>query len=280
MKLPNNSNYMLSMVNHKGTYQLTEDIELKISKDYENNLRERNPQLGRVEAVPEDNPYNLQVGDIVAVNHFTFYGDIGKDRAFNLQEHVEIEGVKLFRVALRQIYFKYNDQIPEPCEDFILCRQIEEETTASGIHLISKPEKNRAIVTHGDWKDKEVLLLDNALYLVTLDRVDYYKVRKDEVVAFIENGDAIPINKNIVVEYVPEKGHPLFDLSLMKKPNNLMAKVIKKCVSFKWNEDCQMTVEGLDYPKDGEYAQVYRNQGVEYNGYRVISGDTILYKYE
>src|SRR5580698_1041611 len=93
--------YLLSMVNHKETYELTDEVTLHIDKRFENNLRERNPQLGRVECIGDDNPYGLEVGDIVAVNHFTFYGDIGSDKGYILKDHVEVDGVKLFKAVLR-----------------------------------------------------------------------------------------------------------------------------------------------------------------------------------
>ncbi len=282
MLTPNEGIYLLSMIDHKSTYRLADDLEISISKEFENNLRERNPQLGLVEFIPGDNPLELKVGDVVAVNHFTFFGDIGKNKSFNIQDHTVLEDKKIFKVLPRQIYFKYNNETPEPLKDYILCQEVEIEDTVTYVDGEFKHEKKwkqTSVVTHGDWKGKTILVLPNSFYLVTIGKTDYYKVRKDEVVAFIEYGEIVPINKNIVVEYVPEKEHPFLDLSMVKKPIDVMAKVIKKPVSDEWNEIVGLIVCGITTP-EGDYCQVYRNQGVAYKGYRVVSGDMIIFKYE
>lgn len=255
----NKGTYLLSMIDHKSEYQLNDDITLQIDKTFENNLRERNPQLGMVEAICEENDLNLKVGDIVAVQHFTFYGDIGTNKSFELKEHVVHDGKKLFRAYEWQIFFTYNDNVAQPIGNFILCETVDEDKSQSGIILESKPHKNKAIVTHGDNDLKPgdiVLVLDNALYSITLDKHEYFKVKKDEVVAILKGDEIIPINGNVVIEYLPEKEN-LLDLSWCKKINNITAK-----------------------KESGELLQVYRNQGVKYQDKRIIDEEMILWHYE
>lgn len=251
---PYEATYLLSVVNHKETYELTEDITIQIDKSYENNLRERNPQLGIVEAVPSDNTLQLAIGDIVAVNHFTFYGDVGANRSFTEKEHVVLNGVKLFKAVPRQIFFKYNTRSPEPIGDFTLVEKLIEPIEHFGVYF-GDEEK---IMNNG----QQVLTLPNALYSITLDKVEYLKVRKDEIVATVENGVVIPVGDTVLIEYLPEKEHALYGV---KKNNNLSAKVL---------------MSNLPHIHPGETIQVYRNQGVEYAGKRVIGEDSILWKYE
>jgi co-chaperonin GroES (HSP10) len=248
--------YLLSMIDHKATHQLTDEITLEIDKSFENNLRERNPQLGKVEAIPDDNFLKLEIGDTVAVQHFTFYGDIGTNKSFALQPHVKHDGKLLFKAHQWQIFFKYNNNVPEPLDGFILCDNVEEDQSESGIILESKPHKNKAIVTfgHNEFKVGDiVLVLDNALYSITLDKKEYFKVRTDEVVAKLDGDKIIPVNNNMLIEYLPEK-ESIFDLSFVKKTNNLTAK-----------------------KDNGDLVQVYRNQGVKYGDKRIISEDMIAF---
>lgn len=255
----NKGTYLLSMIDHKAEYQLNDDITLQIDKTFENNLRERNPQLGIVEALPDDNFYNLKIGDTVVVHHFTFYGDIGANKSFQLQDHITCEGKKLFRVYEWGIFCTYNNGKIQPVDNFILCNTVDEDKSQSGIILESKPHKNKAIVTYGDNDLKAgdtVLVLDNALYSITLDKHEYFKVKKDEVVAILKGDEIVPVNGNMIIEYLPEKENML-DLSWCKKTNNVTAK-----------------------KESGELLQVYRNQGVKYQDKRIIDSEMILWKYE
>jgi hypothetical protein len=289
--------YILSPINHKETYKLTDDTEIFISKKFENNLRERNPQLGIVEAVCEDNSYNLNVGDIVAVNHFTFYGDIGKDKSFILQDHVEYEGKKLFRVIPRQIFFKYNNQTPEPVGNFILCQNVEEKETLGfdpnrGTFFKTNYFDQKGTVAFGNDKFKkgdEVLVLKSAFYLVTLDKVDYFKVREDEIVAKEIDGEAVPVGNNFMVEYLPDEyqnGYsPLLVGTGVHITNNVSATVTKVSNEPVLSEVLLAYTEEKELGWRGEVAagdklQVYRQQGVPFNNKWIINQDNVVYSYE
>lgn len=283
----NPSTYILSPIDHKKTVELTPDLSIYIDKSYENNLRERNPQLGTVEGICDDNPYNLKVGDIVAVNHRTFYGNIGENKGFIAKDHFEIDGKKYFKVLTEQIFFKYNNKTPELLGAYIICEGVKErvelkmEANKDLNFYRQKEFKQRGTIMYGDEylpKGTEVLVLKNAFYLITLDRIDYFKVRKDEVVAKIINEEAIPVGKHLVIEYVPEiTTHAFLDLSMVKKPNTVKAKVLsgpsltpKQMIRFK--------LEGN--PVIGETILAWRNQGVEFNGKRIIDSEMIVGVYE
>lgn len=247
--LPNT--YLLSPVLHKDTYELENGVLLAIDKSFENNLRERNPQLGTVEGLPDNNWLNLKVGDLIAVNHFTFYGDIGENKTFKLKEHVIHDGKMIFPAVERQMFFKYNDKTPETLPGYLICDWVVEPEEHFGVYF---GERKYILCTHGKYKGKEIKALNNAMYLITLDKQKYYKVREDEVVW----ADGELVGDWMVVEYLPEK-ETLLDLSLAKKNNNLTA----KCVKGKY---------------EGQLLQVYRNQGVEWDGKRIIDEDMILWE--
>lgn len=245
--LPNT--YLLSPILHKDSYELENGVVLAIDKSFENNLRERNPQLGTVEGLPDNNWLNLKIGDIIAVNHFTFYGDIGQDKSFKLKDHFTHEGKIIFPVGERQMFFKYNDKIPETLPGYLICDYNIEAEEHFGVYF---GEIKYIVCTHGKYTGKEIKTLNNAMYLITLDKKQYYKVREDEVVWV--DGDVI--GDWMVVEYLPEK-ETFLDLSLVKKSNNLTV----KCIKGKY---------------EGKTLQVYRNQGVEWDGKWIIDEEMII----
>lgn len=262
--------YLLSLINHKEEYQLTDDVVLYIDKSYENNLRERNPQLGRVEALPEDNYLGLSVGDTVAVNHFTFFGDIDKERRTTLKSHVIHEGIKLFKANERQIFFKYNDKIVEPLPGYEVCCNVKEIFELKFIDTTASIERNKKFdkvgtIAYGERSGTNILVKSNAFYLITLDGIDYFKVRQDEIVATIKDEIITPELDTLLVEYLPEKIHAFLDLSLCKPLNNITTRVLVS------------RIKGIE---PGELIQVWRNNGVEYNGKWLIDEEIICWRYE
>lgn len=259
--------YLLSVIDHKSTHQIQgTDITLLISKSMENNFRERNPQLGRVEAVGEDNPLNLSVGDTVAVNHRTFYhANVGPDKSFLPKEFVEHDGVKIFRAELSQILFKYNNHKPELLPGQIICSGVEERKilgfdTNTGEFIWSKEFVNEGTVLYGNDKfqeGKKILVSKFGFYLVTLDGVDYFKVHENQVVAFVENGEAIPTPGNSLVKYDTVVEHAFLDLSHVKPLNNITAT-----------------------DTNGNRMQVWRNNGVEWNGHWIINEEMIVWRWK
>ena len=262
----NAGTYLLSIIDHKQYYHIDgTDIDLYIDKAAENNFRERNPQLGLVEAVcEEDNPFGLKVGDIVAVNHRTFFrAEVGPHRGFIYQDHVEWEGKLLFKVNPYFIFFKYNNRTPEVLPGYVICEAVEEvdelkyeQNEAKFFHVKSFAQVGTIKYGNGIYQPgKKVLVKKSAFYLITLDKVDYFKVRESEIVAFIDGDETIPTDGNEVVEYYQDElKHAIFDLSTVKKNNHVTAK-----------------------RQDGTLIQVWRNNGVPYNGKWVIDADCYIF---
>lgn len=276
--------YILSPILHKDSYTMDNGIVLFIDKSYENNLRERNPQLGRVEALPDDNWLSLCIGDIVCVYHFTFYGDIGKDRSFTFKDHYEEGGIKYFPVKEEQMFFKYNNRIPEMLPGYLLCNGIAERdilnwnpNTCEFFH--TKELEQRGVVTHTDGSfeiGSDVLVLRNSFYSITLDKVEYFRVRRREIVATIENDEAIPTDDNLLVEYLPteEQSHYKYWKSKgveidWRNYKNVDARVIrgggKKVFGLPWVTD-----------SSGDILMVYINQGVKWKDMWVLTDDDMM----
>jgi signal peptidase I len=228
------TNYLLSIIDHKSTYDLA-GVTIEMQKQYENNLRERNPQMGRVEAVPNDNPLHLNVGDVVVVNHFTFYGDIGEDKSFIVKPHLLYEGIRVFRAEERQIFFRMNGDLIECMPDYIICDYRVEPEEHFGVYF---GEKKWIECTHGKYAGKEVVTLKNSMYLITIGKTDYYKVRTDEVVWC----DGV-VGDYLLVRLLPEKEHEIFTI----KSNNQTA----------------IAMTGCGQVMAGDVIQIYRNQGIE-----------------
>lgn len=296
MKVASSGTYILTMINHKEEYHIdTADgvgIDLVISKSYENNLRERNPQLGRVEAVCDVNPLQLQVGDIVAVNHFTFYGDIGENKSFTLQPHFEYEGQRYFKVYPRQIYFKYNYKVPQPVGDVILCSNVATKDTLgfdpnSGAFFHTSEFVQRGIVAYGNGSIEtgdEILTLRSAMYLITLDKIDYFKVLRSEVVGIIRGEEVYPYGDSLLVRYKADEyqnGYsPLLYGTGIAMSNNVTAEVVRtnelpkdQYLVYKGNHKFDFT----EMPNVGDTVQVYRNQGVPFGDCWIVSPESVLY---
>lgn len=253
--------YLLSEIDHKSEIEMS-GIILTIINSSQNNFRDRNPQLGKVEAICEyDNPLQLRVGDIVAVNHRTFYkAQVGpQGHRFQHQDHCDHEGVKLFRPLTEHIYFKYNNKSPELIPGYIICANVEEHDilgfdTNTGDFLHKKEFKQEGTILVGNDRYPSgalVHVLKYAFYLVTLDKVDYFKVKESEIVVL----DGKPAPGYFAVEYLEEiKEHPLLDLSHMNKSNMLHAKT-----------------------DQGELLYVWGNQGISLDGKQVISEDNVIF---
>ncbi len=281
------STYILSIIDHKAHHEIQvggDVIDLLVDKSYENNLRERNPQLGRVEAVGDDNPYGLIVGDIVAVNHRTFYGNIGDNRAFIVKDHFEMDGKWFFKVLCEQILFKYNNKTPEPLGDTIICTEVSElselrSEANKDINFYRYKEFGQfGTVLCGDSDlpcGTRVLTLKYAFYLVTLDGMDYFKVKKSEIVGRISGEDIVPVGKYILIEYIePEKRHAFLDLSFVKKELGVKARILASN-TLPISEMINWRTE----TPSGDVL-VFRNQGVEYNGKRLIDIESIIWRFE
>ena len=256
--------YLLSLIDHKSEIEIA-GIMLTIINSAQNNFRDRNPQLGKVEAICEDdNPLQLVVGDIVAVNHRVFYkAQVGaQGHRFEYQDYCEWGGIKLFRPLTEHIYFKYNNKTPELLPGNIICHKVEEHDILgfdvnSGAFLHNKEFKQEGVVLIGNDTypvGSKVSVLKHAFYLITLDKVDYFKVMESEVVIL----DGKPAPGYFAVEYLEEeKEHALLDLSAMKKSGMVNA-----------------------ITDNGELVYVWRGQGLLLGNKRVINEDNIAWHYE
>ncbi len=245
------NNYLLSIIDHKSTYELAPGVALEMQKHLENNLRERNPQMGRVEAIPEPNPLALSVGDVVIVNHFTFYGDIGPDKAFIVQPHLLYEGIRVFRADERQIFFRMLSSGKLECmPDYIICDYRIEAEEHFGVYF---GDRKYVVCTHGEWAGRECVVLKNAMYLVTVERDNYYKVRKDEVV-WVEGIGVV--GDNLLVRLLPEREHEIF--------------------TVKTNNQTAIALTALGDVMVGDVLQIYRNQGMETGDGYVVGSETII----
>ncbi len=293
--LPNT--YILSPILHKDEVQVTPDIKLAIDKSYTNNLRDRNPQLGVVEAIcEEDNPLALKVGDIVACNHFTFYGDIGVNRSFQLQPHVEFDGKLLFKVNPYSIFFKYNSpQQPEPLGDIVICTGVAEKdilgfdpNQGTFFHNSEFVQRGTVLAGGGFESGDEILTLSNSMYLIELDRTDYWKCRRNEVVAVVRDGTPYPTSGNIVIEYLPDEyqnGYsPLLVGTGVHISNNVGARVVSVADTYS-NDPILIWKGGENFgwkaaPEVGDTVQAYRGQGVPFGNYWIVNKDNLCYGYE
>lgn len=281
----NQGKYILSMLDHKRVHKLADGTEIYLLAEYNNNLRERNPQLGVVEAIPDGNWLELAVGDTVAVNHFTFCGNIGKDKGYILKEHFEMDGKKYFPAVETQIFFKYNNKTPQVLPGYVLHTGVEEKKTLhqdpNTLEFYYTSEYGqRGVITHGNGiyqPGKESIVLKNAFYGITLDGAAYFKTKESEVVAFVEDGEAAPTGNNILVEYLPEEfqSNYLYGKRIglwldWQSYKNCDAKVIKGRVKhcIEWN----VRKPGLS----GRILSVFRNQGVKFNGQWILTDNDMI----
>ncbi|WP_298845481.1 hypothetical protein [uncultured Clostridium sp.] len=247
--------------------------EIFIAKDWENNLRTRNCQLGIVECLTTNNPLNLCLGDIVFVNHFTFHGDIGENRSFTLIDHVKHDGKLLFKVPVRNIYFKYNEGQIEPIGDMVIIESILTDATSSiGLELQQAQYKDRGKVVYA--KDtsligKTVLVEKNALYGIEIKQENLFKVMKEEIAGIIESFEGeeeiFPTAGRVLLEdHDDEIKSSFIDLSMVKRGNTIKAKVIR-CGELD-------KVQRLDeWIKDGDMVLRFRSYGVRFKDQVIVA---------
>lgn len=235
------SGYLVSgELDQKEKHKLTETVEIYIARDFENNLRKRNPQVGTVEALPLNNPLDLQVGDKVLVNHWTFFGDIGDTRDYVLQPHVKHEEVKLFPITPREIYAKVVDGELIPVTGTLFCEKVVKEETVGGIYAGEEEIRDRGIVTHGSERypvGTELVTKTHALYGVEFEGKEYFRLFEDHIMAVVKNGFYEPVEGHVLVKDLPEKES---DIILTEVPKDVKAEVI-------WSSDARLDVGDTVY---------------------------------
>lgn len=223
---------MEGKLNHKEEYELDNGTTLYIAKEYENNLLERNCQIGYIRGIPEDNPYNLKIGDEVFVHHMVFFGEIAehtKSYTYN-PDHFPYDDKLLFKCELQDMYFKLNGEEIIPLGDILLMDPIVEEDIRSGIYLGEVKHKDIAKVINGNgyFNDGEILFVEkNSLYPITINKQKYFRLRANLVMGVTNGDELIPTKGRIVVkDIVEERTHSFLDLSMMKEEKFIKAKVI------------------------------------------------------
>lgn len=189
-----NEQYLLSpILDHKTKVDIA-GIEILISKDWENNLRLRNCQMGIVEAIPEENPLRLSVGDIVFTHHFVFNLDIGRNRSFIFRPHVEVDGKKIFRADPRTIFLKLEGDEITQLGDVIVLAPVPYNEQASTFDLVGHfKDRGRIIYPTEGYEVGDVVLVEkNALYPLDLRGKNVFKIYRGEIVGKITGEEVLP----------------------------------------------------------------------------------------
>lgn len=209
------SHYLVEgLLDHKEKYDLAGN-EIFIDKTYENNLRERNPNLGIVYGLSKENTLKLNVGDYVITSHFAFTGGIGVNKSYEMNDHVVVDGKKLFKIHPNDIHFTYNDKVIAPIGTYLGVEQVEDTIEQSGIMTtVLHKDRGRVIYPNcGIPYGTEVLLEQHALYEVNFDKKTFYRIRESEIVGIITEEKTEGIPAEDLLQY---KDNPLLMLMMQK----------------------------------------------------------------
>lgn len=174
-------------------------IELFISNQYNENLRERNPNYCEVvysgnpgRQVPGLNPYkkydvDVEPGDIICVQHFQLM-----DHSGNSMSNYSENGEPLFFVNFSEVFFKIVDGVPILLNDYILCEKLPDMHINNLDYEKERFLERNAIVTHVSKYVKNVKVGDKikyepyADYEVDINGKKYIRMRSDEVLGTYE----------------------------------------------------------------------------------------------
>lgn len=270
MRVLHNKYLIKGLLDHKESYTLSNGIELKIDKSWDNNLRTRNSQLGVIAELTDKNELGLAIGDTVIVHHFSFHGDISENKGFQLQQHIEHNGELYFTIHPDRIFAKYNNKTIEPLGQYVFCKHMQKPENKFGLILpeTAMIEENRAMVTHGngDILTGDIVLFPNySMYEIILDKVPYQRVMKRDIYGYIRNGEMKPYDKYFLAkdeEVIKKSG--AIDLSLTK-PKGKTSTVIQ-------------LGDGCDYIKEGEKLYRGANSGLKYEDNVLLNSDHIHFK--
>ena len=180
---------------------------------------------------------------------------------------------------------------------------IEGEKTESGIYLTPTPETKLPCnirITHVPENSvfevgNEVITIDAAQYTLKYEDKTFVRLKENEIIAKVVNGETIPLDKYILVEYVEEENRQLTDENDYKAhlkdvslkfrlfvpevdftPTEPSKNVDAKILSFGPNINAERV--GADI---GDMVYINRNRGLKLNDGRwIINFDTILFVYE
>lgn len=239
------------LLDHKENIEVG-GIPMYQAKNFENNLRERNPNLGIVYGVSKENTLNLKAGDYVITSHFAFTGGIGVNKSYEMNDHVVLDGKKLFKIHPNDIHFTYNDQVIAPIGSYLGVEKVEDTIEQSGIAtVVLHSDRGRVIYPNcGIAYGTEVLLEQHALYKVTFNKQTVYRIRESEIVGIIHEEKTEGIPAEDLLQY---SDNPLLMLMMQKTAKKTGRKTV---TPYKG----RILVEDLFEPSENQinYPDIYK----------------------
>lgn len=180
----------------KRRHKLTDEVELEIENKFNKNLRERNPQVGIVEAV-FDECKDLKVGDRVLIHHFTFNDGNGDP----VTPVVVVGGQPMYHVPYSECFYTLdeNGEVERPVGDYVLCiseQEPEPEQTAGGVfipqtatsHRKQRDQRDLTVLHAGNSPHVKVgdIIRANYHYEITINKNKYIRVREENILGVIE----------------------------------------------------------------------------------------------
>lgn len=228
IKITNDSYLLSPIIDHKLKYDLG-GIEIQIEKQYENNLRLRNCQLGIVEAIPAENPLSLSLGDIVFVHHLTFQRGINRGMDFIKEQHVLFRGKELYQCPARSVFFKYNEKTITPTGDVVIVEGV--KIPAKELYegsLEYYPNMASVVFPTEHFDEGDILFVEtHAMYPIDLPGCKFFKIYRSEIVAQIGAGNVVvPGMGRVVVLDEDAIVRSTLDLSMVPKEPTVKSKIV------------------------------------------------------
>jgi len=179
---------------HKQFHQFSNGEKIVLETKYNENLRERNQQLGFVMAdVPS---LGLKKDDTVVVQHFQFM-----DHSGDVAESVlKVDGKPIAFVPHYEIYYRIVDGKMEPVGEFLIAKEIPKSQLTTSLDLtftdLSEPEMEEVIVEivavnktnklNLKQGDRVCLIEKYCVYRVEHNKETYARIRESEIVGIYE----------------------------------------------------------------------------------------------
>lgn len=178
---------------HKQFHQFSNGDQIQLETKYNENLRERNQQLGFVAA--DNESLGLKKGDKVVVQHFQFM-----DHSGNVAESVlKVDGEPIAFCPSWEIYYKVEDGKMVPLGEFLIAKEIPvgQLTTSLDLQLtdLSEPlmEEVKVEIVAVNAENKLDLRVGDCVYLlekyckykIQHEGVEYLRIRDEEIVGVI-----------------------------------------------------------------------------------------------
>lgn len=199
----------------KKIVHLSDEVDIYIDNKYNENLRERNPNIAYVVYSNDTDKFKgydkgqvfnnkLVPGDKVYLQHFQLLGHSNESLAMA----EDVSGDELFLVDLREVYFKVVNNEPVMLSNYMLCEYEEiSDRLPSGLLIPAMAEENilrnelkRAVVRYisDEVSDKikvgDVILFEkHADYRLTFNGKEYLKMSSTEVLAKIQDNKILAV---------------------------------------------------------------------------------------